>query len=191
MEDTAMSKKRLLVVVDMQNDFINGVLGTARAQAIVPSVVKKIEAYKANEDYIVYTMDTHAENYLDTQEGKKLPVKHCIYDSEGWSLNPDIAQAIKGAKSVDSQEAVEYQKGIFGSWALGEDVKRWEAAVESLEFVGVCTGICVISNVILVKTALPEMPVIVDAACCECVTSESHITALDAMELLQVEIINR
>ncbi|MGL6200735.1 MAG: cysteine hydrolase family protein [Lachnospiraceae bacterium] len=186
-----MSKKRLLVVVDMQNDFINGVLGTARAQAIVPAVVKKIEAYKANEDYIVYTMDTHAENYLDTQEGKKLPVKHCIYHSEGWSLNPDIAQALKGAKSVDSPEVVEYKKDVFGAWSLGEDVKRWEAAVESLEFVGVCTGICVISNVILVKTALPEMPVIVDAACCACVTPESHITALDAMELLQVEINNR
>lgn len=186
-----MEKKKLLVVVDMQNDFVSGVLGTARAQSIVPAVVEKIEAYKTNEGYIVYTMDTHAESYLDTQEGKKLPVKHCIYHSEGWNLNQDIARALQGAKSVDKAEAVEYQKGVFGAWSLGEDVKRWEAEVESIEFVGVCTGICVISNVILVKTALPEMPVIVDAACCACVTPESHITALDAMELLQVEIINR
>ena len=186
-----MEKRKLLVVVDMQNDFVDGVLGTAEAQTIIPAVVKKIESYKANENYIVYTMDTHTEDYLKTQEGKKLPVRHCICPSAGWELVPDIAAALKGAKSPEADEAAEYKKDIFGSWTLAEDIKKWEAAIASVELVGVCTGICVISNAVLVKSALPEMPVIVDAACCACVTPESHATALDAMGLLQVEILNR
>jgi len=191
MEEIVMEKRKLLVVVDMQNDFVDGVLGTAEAQTIIPAVVKKIESYKANENHIVYTMDTHTEDYLKTQEGKKLPVRHCICPSAGWELVSDIAAALKGAKSPEADEAAEYKKDIFGSWTLAEDIKKWEAAIASVELVGVCTGICVISNAVLVKSALPEMPVIVDAACCACVTPESHATALDAMGLLQVEILNR
>jgi len=191
LEEWAMEKKKLLVVVDMQNDFVSGVLGTSEAQAIVPAVVKKIEAYKDNGDYIVYTMDTHTSDYLATQEGKNLPVEHCIYPSEGWKLNSEIAQALKGSKPVETDRSAEYQKGVFGSWSLGEDIKRWEPVVESVELIGVCTGICVISNAVLVKSAAPEMPLIIDAACCACVTDNSHETALNALELLQVEINNR
>lgn len=190
-EEPLMEKRKLLVVVDMQNDFVDGVLGTPEARAIVPEVVRKIEEYKAKGDYVVYTLDTHAEDYLETQEGRKLPVEHCVFPLDGWKLYLDVAGALEGARSVDGSRATEYRKGGFGSWDLGEDVKHWEDALASVEFVGVCTGICVISNAVLVKSAVPEMPVVVDAKCCACTTVKSHETALDAMGLLQVEIVNR
>ena len=182
-----MDKKRLLVVVDMQKDFINGSLGTSEAKNIVEKVVDKIQQYQAEGDYIVYTMDTHNEEYMETQEGKNLPVSHCIYPQAGWQLDDQIGEAIKGADGIAGRD-VEYKKGTFGSWDLGEAVKSWEQHIESIELVGVCTGICVISNAVIIKAAVPEIPLMVDASCCACVTPDTHNTALEAMKLLQIKV---
>ena len=167
---------KVLVVVDMQNDFIDGALGTKEAIAIVPNVVEKIKNF---EGEIIYTRDTHEENYMDTQEGKKLPVPHCVRETEGWELNPEI-EALRKENVID--------KPSFGSMELASCLKELED-IESIEFVGLCTDICVISNVMITKAALPEIPVIVDASCCAGVTPESHRNALEAMKMCQVKVI--
>ena len=169
---------KILVVVDMQNDFIDGALGTAEAVAIVPKVVKKIKTF--GEDKIIFTRDTHEENYMETQEGKNLPVPHCIRGTKGWELNPEI-EAQRKEDAID--------KPSFGSMELGDYLKKQDD-IESIEFVGLCTDICVISNVMITKAALPEIPVVVDASCCAGVTPESHKNALEAMKMCQVKIIN-
>ena len=169
---------KILVVVDMQNDFIDGALGTKEAVAIVPNVVEKIK--KFDGDKIIFTRDTHEENYMETQEGKNLPVPHCIHGTKGWELNPDI-------EALRKEEA--FDKPSFGSLELGDYLKKQES-VESVEFIGLCTDICVISNVMITKAALPEVPVIIDASCCAGVTPESHKNALNAMKMCQVQIIN-
>ncbi|MGF0032711.1 cysteine hydrolase family protein [Bariatricus sp. SGI.154] len=172
----------ILVVVDMQNDFIDGALGTKEAVTIVPKVVEKIRNF---EGRVLYTRDTHEENYLETQEGKNLPVVHCVRGTKGWELNPEI-EAVRKEEPID--------KPTFGSAALGqvlkaqdEDLKKQgKKGIESVTFVGLCTDICVISNAMLVKAFLPEVPVIVDAACCAGVTPESHRNALEAMKMCQI-----
>ena len=168
---------KILVVVDMQNDFIDGALGTKEAVAIVPNVVEKIKNF---EGRIIYTRDTHEENYMETQEGKNLPVPHCIRGTKGWELNPEI-EALRKEDAID--------KPSFGSMELASSLKGLED-IESIEFVGLCTDICVISNVMITKAALPEVPVIVDASCCAGVTTESHRNALEAMKMCQVQVIN-
>lgn len=168
---------KLLVVVDMQKDFIDGSLGTAEAQAMLPTAVEKIKAWDGD---IVCTLDTHFENYLETAEGKKLPVEHCIRGTEGWALNTEIAAAVGEAKC--------FEKPTFGSVELMEYIKN--SAYEHIEFIGLCTDICVISNVLLTKAALPESRIIVDAACCAGVTPQSHINALEAMKMCQIDIVN-
>lgn len=168
---------KILVVVDMQNDFIDGALGTKEAVAIVPNVVEKIKNF---EGRIIYTRDTHEENYTETQEGKNLPVPHCIRGTQGWELNPEI-EALRKEDAID--------KPSFGSMELASSLKGLED-IESIEFVGLCTDICVISNVMITKAALPEVPVIVDASCCAGVTTESHRNALEAMKMCQVQVIN-
>lgn len=168
---------KILVVVDMQNDFIDGALGTAEAIAIVPKVVEKIQKYDGEK--IIYTKDTHEENYMETQEGKNLPVPHCIRGTKGWELNPEI-EVLRKESTID--------KPSFGSMELGEYLKKQDD-VELIEFVGLCTDICVISNVMITKAALPEVPVIVDASCCAGVTPESHKNALEAMKMCQVKVI--
>ena len=177
---------KLLVVVDMQNDFIDGALGTKEAQAIVDNVVAKIKEYKNNTDEckVIYTMDTHIADYLNTQEGRNLPVAHCIEYTDGWRLNNRIGETVE-------QVADLYRKPTFGSLELANDLKMmWRDATE-IEFVGLCTDICVLSNVVLAKAALPEAKIIVDAACCAGVTPESHDTALNAMKMIQVEVRNQ
>ena len=169
---------KILVVVDMQNDFIDGALGTKEAVAIVTNVVEKIKSFDG--DKIIFTRDTHEENYMETQEGKNLPVPHCIRGTQGWELNPEI-------EGLRKEEAVD--KPSFGSMELASYLKELDD-VESIEFVGLCTDICVISNVMITKAALPEVPVIVDASCCAGVTPESHKNALEAMKMCQVKIIN-
>lgn len=185
---------KILIVVDMQNDFIDGVLGTKEAHAIVPNVVAKINDYKNIEPYekrdITYTMDTHDSNYLSTQEGKNLPIAHCIYPSIGWALNEEV---FKGLQSTCGLNFQELRKNTFGSLQLKERIERvygWDDRIDSIELIGVCTGICVISNAIILKNQFPEVPIIVDASCCACVTPESHSTALSAMKMCQIEIIN-
>ena len=168
-----------MVVVDMQNDFIDGALGTKEAVAIVPKVEEKIRNFNGT---VLFTRDTHENWYLETQEGKKLPVPHCIRDTEGWQIRREL-DILRKTEPVD--------KETFGSTDLADDLVAMNIDVEikSITFVGLCTVICVISNALLVKAALPEVPIIVDAACCAGVTPESHENALKAMEMCQVEVV--
>ena len=173
---------KVLVVVDMQNDFIDGALGTPEAVKIVPKVIRKIQEFDGR---VIATRDTHEENYLETQEGKKLPVKHCIRGTKGWEIHPDIQKLI-------SEEPVD--KPTFGSEELGRMLKEscdMEGQIESITLVGLCTDICVISNALLLKACLPEVSVIVDASCCAGVTRESHLLVLVAMKMCMVEIEGR
>lgn len=174
---------KLLIVVDMQNDFITGSLGTKEAEKIVDGVVNKIRAYKDSGENIVYTRDTHEENYLETREGENLPVVHCIKGTWGWELQREIE------KTRDGREKV-FDKGTFGSTALGEYVAQAFKADNELEveLVGLCTDICVISNALLIKAYCPEVNMSVDASCCAGVTVESHKNALAAMKMCQVRI---
>ena len=173
---------KVLIVVDMQNDFVDGALGSAQAQAIVPAVTAKIGDYRKNGGKIVFTRDTHGADYLNTQEGKKLPVPHCIRDTHVWQI----------IDQIDTEGCIVLDKPSFGSCSLMEVLYNMEKVygVDSIELVGLCTDICVISNAMLAKAQLPEVPVYVDASCCAGVTSESHETALRAMEMCQIEIIN-
>lgn len=171
---------KVLVVVDMQNDFIDGTLGTKEAQKILPRVVEKVRKFDGR---IVFTRDTHEEDYLDTQEGRKLPVKHCIRNTDGWQIHETL-QPFCLDQSVD--------KVTFGSVELGNQMVRWnqEEPITSIELVGLCTDICVISNALLLKAFLPETEIAVDAACCAGVTPESHERALKAMEACQISVKN-
>ena len=168
--------KKLLIVVDMQNDFITGALGTDMAQAILPNVKAKIEAYKRNGDDVLFTRDTHGEGYLTTQEGKFLPVPHCI---EGT-----IGHRIDGGLDTDDCEV--FDKPNFGSLELAKKVAA--AGYDEIELCGLCTDICVVSNALILKAQLPEAAVTVDAACCAGVTEESHKAALLTMKMCQVEV---
>lgn len=167
----------ILVVVDMQKDFISGALGTKEALAIVPRVAEKIVQAKKAGKTIVFTRDTHHENYLDTQEGKNLPVPHCIENTDGWQLDP----------ALDTAGAMIFDKPSFGSEALVRYLKSLPD-LQSAEFVGLCTDICVITNVLSAKCALPELPISVDSACCAGVTPQSHENALSAMRMCQIKI---
>ena len=172
--------KKLLVIVDMQNDFIDGPLGTKEAQAIVPDMVEYIKNFYGD---IVVTQDTHQNNYLNTQEGKKLPVIHCIEGTDGWEINPDIQSAINSKK----ESYFIYKKPTFGSIDLANFIKS--SVYDEVIFCGVCTGICVISNVLLTKAFCPELTVKVVEKLCACVTPESHKAAIDTMRTCQVDII--
>ncbi len=169
----------VLVVVDMQNDFIDGALGTKEAVAIVPAVVKKIKDFDGT---VLYTRDTHQSNYMDTQEGRNLPIPHCIEGTDGWQLQPDVAALV-------TQEPID--KPTFGSVALGEELVRMDGTerIERITLVGLCTDICVISNAMLIKAFLPEVPIQVDETCCAGVTPESHKLALEAMKACQIQIV--
>lgn len=170
--------RKILVVIDMQRDFIDGALGTAEARAIVPAVIEKIKGY-APED-VFATRDTHGEDYLNTQEGHYLPVKHCIRGTDGWELDAEIAALIP-------KDHI-FNKGTFGSTELAAAVKEL-AARESveLELIGLCTDICVVSNALLLKAALPEVKISVDPACCAGVTPEKHAAALETLRSCQVQ----
>lgn len=175
---------RALVVVDMQNDFVTGALGTPEAGAILPNAMAKIQSYQPDEIWI--TKDTHHEDYLETAEGRHLPVEHCILGTQGHRLNPAIAGCMHG---VPGDHVI--LKPTFGSTELIERLKI-AAGTEPLEIelIGLCTGICVLSNAILCKAEFPESRIMVDAACCACVTPDSHDTAIAAMKLCQIEIEN-
>lgn len=169
--------KKLLVVIDMQNDFIDGALGSPEAQAIVDPVLAKMESYRDAGDDIVFTMDTHNENYLDTQEGQRLPVVHCVKGTKGWQLEERIG-AFMGTR---------FKKKTFGSRKLAKYIKN--SIYDQMELVGLCTDICVISNAIVIKAFAPEIKIIVDSSCCAGVTPQSHQTALEAMKMCQIEVI--
>ena len=175
---------KILVVVDMQNDFIDGSLGTKEAQAIVDNVVNEIKFGQYDEIYV--TKDTHKPEYLTTREGKFLPVEHCIYGTNGWDLNLKIAKAL-----LHYGRIVHFiNKPTFGSEQLVNKLKHTVDEVnDSITFVGLCTDICVVSNVLMVKAALPEINIYVKADCCAGVTPEKHEAALETMRSCQIEII--
>ena len=171
---------KVLVVVDMQNDFIDGVLGSPEAQAIVPKVTAKIEEYKRAGHAIVYTRDSHTPDYLNTQEGKKLPVPHCIRGTKGWQIKDGL---YKEGCIVDD-------KPTFGSTTLHLFIQtNYRNRFDAIELVGLCTDICVISNAMILKSHFPETPIIVDSSCCAGVTPESHENALNAMKMCQIEVV--
>ena len=165
--------KKTLIVVDMQNDFIDMALGTKEAVAIVPNVIEKIRQYKENGDEIIFTRDTHFENYLETTEGKKLPVEHCIKGTKGWQIADGLY--VEGCKIID--------KPNFGwpNWK-NEDLQE-------VEIIGLCTDICVVSNALIIKAAFPDASVKVDKNCCAGVTPETHNAALKTMEMCQIDIV--
>ena len=173
--------QQILVVVDMQKDFVTGPLGTPEARAILPKVAEKVKNFPGR---VLFTRDTHEENYLESREGKVLPVPHCIRGTRGWEICPEL-ETLRKEEPVD--------KPTFGSTGLGEVLRaadRYGEKIGKITLVGVCTGICVISNALLLRAFLPEAEIAVDAACCAGVTPESHQTALRAMKACQIAIEN-
>ena len=168
---------KILVVVDMQRDFIDGALGTPEAVAIVPYVKQVIERFDGK---VFFTRDTHFANYMDTQEGKNLPVEHCIKDTPGWEIHPEL-DALRKTDAID--------KLTFGSSELPKILAR-EENIESITFIGLCTDICVISNAMVTKAFFQEIPLIVDARACAGVTPQSHKNALEAMKMCQIAVVN-
>ena len=167
---------KYLIVVDMQVDFITGSLGSELATAIVPNVVEKVKSFDGK---VIFTRDTHFEDYMNTQEGRNLPVPHCIKDSDGWHICDELKPYVSTV--ID--------KLTFGSIDLPDIIKSYEEEIESIELCGLCTDICVISNAMLLKAAFPEVHITVDSACSAGVSVESHNTALNAMRAVQIEII--
>ena len=167
---------KVLIVVDMQKDFVDGALGSAEAVAILPAVKALIESFDGE---VYFTRDTHFENYMSTEEGKHLPVPHCIKDTEGWQIHPEL-EALRTTPAID--------KLTFGSKELIELLAD-KQGIESITLCGLCTDICVISNALLIKAYYPEIPLFVVANACAGVTPESHQNALDAMKMCQVEIV--
>ena len=173
--------KNFLVVVDMQKDFVDGSLGTIEAQGIVRNVCEKIKGF---EGEIICTFDTHNENYLDTAEGKKLPVKHCIKGTEGFELDEDVKSALAG------KDYTIVEKPTFGSVKLPEIIREKAQGEDfTVELIGLCTDICVVSNALLIKANFPEAEVFVDSSCCAGVTVESHNAALETMKSCQINVI--
>lgn len=173
--------QQILVVVDMQNDFVTGPLGTPEARTILPKVAEKVKNFPGR---VLFTRDTHEENYLESREGKALPVPHCIRGSRGWEICPEL-ETLRKEEPVD--------KPTFGSTGLGEVLRaadQYGEKIGKITLVGVCTDICVISNALLLRAFLPEAEIAVDAACCAGVTPESHQTALRAMKACQITIEN-
>lgn len=172
---------KLLIVVDMQNDFIDGSLGTKEAVAIVPNVVKKIRKYQEENGRIIFTKDTHFEDYLETQEGKNLPVPHCVKGTSGWELCNGIKEIL------DETDYKVYEKKSFASSELGADIQAGlYDDVTAVELVGLCTDICVVSNALYIKALRPEMPISVDGSCCAGVTPQTHQDALSVLKMCQV-----
>ena len=169
---------KALICVDMQNDFIDGALGTKEAEAIVPFVKEKLRKARQEDTEVIFTRDTHFEDYLTTQEGKKLPVEHCIKNTEGWEIS----------RELEVLDSVIFDKITFGSVELPEYLKKIKD-LEDVELIGLCTDICVISNAMLIKAAFPEITVRVDSSCCAGVTPESHENALNAMKMCQIEVL--
>ena len=174
--------KKILVVVDMQNDFVDGALGTKEAIAIVPNVVKKIREFDGDEIFVTY--DTHYDNYMDTLEGQKLPIPHCIDGSYGHELNAEVKAALAGKQYKD------VIKAGFGSFSISRGLKdRYPGEEMEIELVGLCTDICVVSNALIMRAGYPNAKITVDASCCAGVTPETHLAALTTMKCCQIDVI--
>lgn len=171
--------RKTLIVVDMQNDFIDGSLGTKEAQAIVQKVKHRIEEYKKNHDEIVFTRDTHGENYLETPEGKKLPVKHCIKNTDGWKISGEL----------DTSGSIFVDKGTFGWLHWDKTKEKYALEMKEIELAGLCTDICVVSNALILKAMFPEAEITVNEELCAGVTPDSHKAALETMKMCQINVI--
>ena len=173
--------KKILVVVDMQKDFVDGSLGTEEARAMIPAAVKKIKEFDGD---IFVTFDTHFKEYLKTAEGRRLPVEHCIRHTAGWQLDVNIAKALEG------KDYKKIERLTFGSVDLPRQILEREGTEDiSIELIGLCTDICVVSNALILKASFPEAPITVDSSCCAGVTPELHLKALDVMRSCQIEVI--
>lgn len=167
---------KYLIVVDMQVDFITGSLGSDLATAIVPNVLEKVKNFDGK---VIFTRDTHFTDYMNTQEGRKLPVAHCLKDSDGWQICDELRHYAE----------IVVDKPTFGSMELPRLLESFGELIEKIELCGLCTDICVISNAMVLKAVFPEVPIAVDATCSAGVSVESHNTALDAMRAVQIEIV--
>ncbi len=178
-----MKDRKILVAVDLQNDFIDGALGTKEAEAIVPAAAARIREWREDGAEIFATLDTHEENYAETQEGKRLPVAHCIRGTEGWQLNPVIREALG--------DCILVEKPTFGSIRLPELIREkiGDGKGATIELIGLCTDICVVSNALLLKAAFPEATIRVSSGCCAGVTPEKHKAALETMASCQIDIL--
>ena len=174
--------QKILLVIDMQKDFVDGALGSAEALAIVPQLCERVAAAKTEGRRVIFTRDTHHADYLSTQEGRRLPVEHCIEGSEGWQLIPELREQAAGCEIFD--------KPGFGSLELGQTLQQQDSEehIDEVCLLGLCTDICVISNAMLLKAFLPETRICVKADCCAGVSPESHATALEAMRCCQIDI---
>ena len=174
---------KFLIVVDMQNDFIDGALGTAEAQAMVPATVARIRQARQEGETILATLDTHGSDYMNTPEGRKLPVPHCIRETEGWQIHPEVMEAMGDALLVE--------KPTFGSTRLPEILRglAQDPAAMTIELIGLCTDICVVSNTLLLKAHFPEADIRVREACCAGVTPEKHAAALETMRSCQIDVL--
>lgn len=178
-----MTERKILIAVDLQNDFVDGALGSKEAVAIIPAAAKRIRECREAGWEIYATLDTHEEDYMNTREGKRLPVPHCIRNTKGWEINPEIREALGDCTLIE--------KPTFGSVRLMEIIREGTATGQkvTIELIGLCTDICVVSNAILVKAALPEAQVQVTAACCAGVTPEKHEAALETMRSCQIDVL--
>ena len=184
--------KRLLIVVDYQNDFVDGALGFEGTELLDERIARKIDEYRDAGDTVCFTYDTHHGDYLETQEGRKLPIPHCIEGTQGYELYGEVGAKLKESDTV-------YRKPTFGSVALFERlVERQGVATEvgslpfeSIELVGLVSNMCVLSNAVIARTACPDVPIIVDANCTMAPDPAMHEKALDVLEGLQIEVINR
>lgn len=173
--------KKFLIAVDLQKDFVDGALGTKEAVSIIPAAAKKIKDFDGK---IFVTYDTHFDDYMQTSEGKKLPVPHCIKGTDGWKLDKNIAEAL------DGKDYAAVEKNTFGSVKLPEMIKEAANGEKfSVELIGLCTDICVVSNALLIKASFPEAEIKVDSACCAGVTPQLHESALDTMKSCQIDIV--
>ena len=172
------NKKKILIVIDVQNDFVTGSLGTPEAQAVVPNIVKKVEEYRSRDDVIIFTTDTHYDDYLETPEGKKLPVSHCIVGTSGYEIIPELNVELSTMEKI-------YPKNTFGyRW----NISHWICCYD-VEIIGVCTDICVVTNALVLKTHYPDIEITVDASCCAGTSPEKHKAALEVMKSCQINVI--
>lgn len=186
---------RVLVVVDVQKDFVTGALGSLMAQSVIPHMRERIKDYADGETLILFTKDTHEENYLETFEGVRLPVEHCVRGTPGWSLVKDISTLADGYSNFliySDEEVVRSRilKETFGSVKLCEILKKYESEITDVTFMGFCTDICVISNALMARAYLPNTRIIVDASCCAGSTLDKHLAALEVMKSCQIDVIH-
>lgn len=186
---------RVLVVVDVQKDFVDGALGSMTAQSIIPHMRKRIKSYADGNTLILFTKDTHDENYLKTFEGYNLPIPHCINGTPGWSLVKDISSLADGYSNFlifSTEEIIRSRvlKDTFGSIKLMEILKQYEHDIEDITFMGFCTDVCVISNALMARTYLPNTRIVVDSSCCAGTTLDKHLAALEVMKSCQIDVIS-